>query len=76
MTMALQGESNMECDIHADSCILGRHAHIFLDHKHPINVFGYDKSQGSQHNDLQTVSGATAYDDSITGTTVLLIVHQ
>ena len=76
MTVVLEGELNTKCNTHANSCVLGKNAHIFLDHEHPISMFGYDKSKAIQHNDLQTVPGALTYGDTITGATIFLIVHQ
>ena len=47
-----------------------------MDHECPLNVVGYDKSRGTQHRDLPTVSGVLAYDDPSSGVTIMLIVHQ
>ena len=47
-----------------------------MDHECPVNVVGYDKSRGTQHRDLPTVSGALVYDDPTSGTAIMLIVHQ
>ena len=42
-----------------------------MDHEHPVNVVGYDKSCGTQHRDLPTVSGALAYDDPSSGVAIM-----
>ena len=47
-----------------------------MDHERPVNVVGYDKSRGTQHRDLPTVSGALAYNDPSSGTAIMLIVRQ
>ena len=47
-----------------------------MDHECPVNVVGYDKSCGTQHRDLPTVSCALAYDDPSSGMAIMLIVHQ
>ena len=47
-----------------------------MDHECPVNVVGYDKSCGTQHRDLPTVSGALAYNDPNSGAAIMLIVHQ
>ena len=47
-----------------------------MDHERPVNVVGYDKSHGTQHRNLPTVSGALAYDDPSSAVAIMLIVHQ
>ena len=47
-----------------------------MDHECLVNVVGYNKSRGTQHRDLPTVSGALAYDDPSSGVAIMLIVHQ
>ena len=47
-----------------------------IGHERLVNVVGYDKSGGTQHQDLPTVSGALVYDDPASGTAIMLIVHQ
>ena len=75
MIVAIEGKSNTKSYSHDNSCILGKNVHIFLDHDHLVNVFGYC-SQGILHTNLQTVSSALAYDNPIMGMTVLLDGHQ
>ena len=48
-------ETTLELDSHADTCVLGRHALIILDHNRPVTVMGYDESLGSKT--YKTVSG-------------------
>jgi hypothetical protein len=40
------GETTLELDSHADKCVLGRDALIFLDYDGPVFVKGYDPSLG------------------------------
>jgi hypothetical protein len=67
-------ETTLELDSHADTCVLGRHALIILDHNRPVTVVGYDESLGSKT--YKTVSGVVAYTDPKTGRTLHLIIHQ
>ena len=59
--LSLQGDCDTELDSHADTCVLGKNALLFMDHEHPVNVVGYDKSHGTQHRNLPTISGLLAY---------------
>ena len=67
-------ETTLELDSHADTCVLGRHALIILDHNRPVTVMGYDESLGSKT--YKTVSGVVAYTDPRTGRTLHLIINQ
>ncbi len=62
-TNDLSYETTLELDSHADTCVLGRHALVILDHNRPVNVVGYDESLGSKT--YKTVSGVVAYNDPI-----------
>jgi hypothetical protein len=64
----------LELDSHADTCVLGRNALIFLDFDRPVCVQGYDPTLGTKT--FATVSGALAYDDPITGKVFHLVVNQ
>ncbi len=55
------GETTLELDSHADTCVLGRDALILLDYDRPVVVEGYDPSLGTKT--YATVSGALPYDD-------------
>jgi len=59
------GETTLELDSHADTCVLGCDALISLDYERPVNVQGYDPALGSTT--YATVSRALAYDDPQTG---------
>jgi hypothetical protein len=68
------GETNLELDSRADTCVLGYDALILLDYDRPVIVEGYDPSLGTKT--YATVSGALAYDDSMTGKVYHLVIDQ
>ena len=73
--MSVDHESRTDVDSHADQCAVGRNSLLVHDYDRPINVSGYDPS-GPVAKDLRTVTAALAYDDSLTGDTTILLVHQ
>ncbi|KAI2506148.1 Reverse transcriptase (RNA-dependent DNA polymerase) [Fragilaria crotonensis] len=68
-------ESRTDLDSHADQCAVGHNSLIVHDYDRPINVSGYDPA-GPIAKDMRTVSAALAYDDPLSGATVILLVHQ
>ena len=68
------GETTLELDSHADTCVLDCNALNFLDFDRPVCVQGYDPTLGTKT--FVTVSGALAYDDPITGKVFHLVVNQ
>ncbi len=68
------GETTLELDLHADTCVLGRDALIFLDFDRPVIVEGYDPSLGTKT--YATVSRALAHDDLMTGEVHHLVINQ
>ena len=70
----LTGETTLELDSHADTCVLGRDALIFLDYDRPVIVEGYDPSLGTKT--YATVSGALAYDDPLTSKVYHIVINQ
>ncbi len=68
------GETTLELDSHADTCVLGHDALIFLDYDRPVIVEGYDPSLGTKT--YATVSGALAYDDPVTDKVHHLVINQ
>ncbi len=68
------GETTLELDSHADTCVLGRDALILLDHDRPVIVEGYDPSLGTKT--YATVSRALAYDDPVTSKVYHLVINQ
>ena len=74
--LTFSSESNCELDSHADTYVLGKHAHIFMDHERSVDIVGYDKSKWTFGSNIKTVSGALAYDNPTSGTTVIIVVDQ
>ena len=68
-------ESRTDLDSHADQCAIDRNALLVHNFDRPINVSGYNPN-GPLAKDLRTVAAALAYDDAVTGQTVILIVNQ
>jgi hypothetical protein len=68
------GETTLELDSHADTCILGHDALILLDYDRPVIVEGYDPSLGTKTH--ATVSRALAYDDLVTVKVYPLVINQ
>ncbi len=67
-------ETTLELDLHADTCVLGCDALIFLDYERPVVVEGYDPSFGTKT--YATVGGGLAYDDPMTGKVYHLVINQ
>jgi hypothetical protein len=70
----LRGETTLELDSHADTCVLGRDALIIHNYSRPVEVEGYDRSLGTKR--YETVSGVVAYDHPQTGEVLHLVVNQ
>ncbi len=68
------GETTLELDSHADTCVLGHDALIFLDYDRPVIVKGYDPSLGTKT--YATISGALAYVDPTAGKVYHLVINQ
>ena len=68
------GETTLELDSHADTCILGRDALITLNYNSPVSILGYDPALDSRT--YETVSGVIAYNDPLTGKTCHLVINQ
>jgi hypothetical protein len=68
------GETTLELDSHADTCVLGHDALILLDYDRPVIVEGYDPSLGTKT--YATISRALAYDDPVTGEVYHLVINQ
>jgi hypothetical protein len=68
------GETTLELDLHADTCVLGRDALIFLDYDRPIIVKGYDPSLGTKT--YTTISECLAYNDPMTGKVYHIVINQ
>ena len=68
-------ESATDLDSHADQCAVGSNSLIVHDYDRPINVSG-DNPSGPVDKDLKTVLAALAYDDPVSGETLILMVNQ
>ncbi len=68
------GETTLELDSHADTCVLGHDALVLLDYIRPVIVKSYDPSLGTKT--YATVSGVLAYDDPVTGEVYHLVINQ
>jgi hypothetical protein len=62
-------------DSHADQCAIDSNALVFHDFDRPINFTVYDP-KGPVHSNLRTVSAALAYDNGLTGESVISVVHK
>jgi hypothetical protein len=67
-------ETTLELDSHANTCVVGEHALIIYDFNRPMDVHGYDKTQGSQR--YWTVTAVLKYIHLFTGVTYHLVIHQ
>jgi hypothetical protein len=64
-----------ECDTNADTCCLGKNFVVLAPTYRTADVYAYDTSIQPIEN-VPIVSGATAYDDPITGNTYILVFHE
>ena len=64
-----------ECDTDADTCCLGKNFIIYKYTKRTADVYAYDKSYSPATN-IPIVTGATAYDDDVTGRTYILLFNE
>lgn len=64
-----------ECDTNADTCCLGKNFKIIQYTNRHADVYAYD-TQIAPNKNVPIVSGATAYDDEVSGTTFILVFHE
>jgi hypothetical protein len=64
-----------ECDTNADTCCLGTNFVVLQQTFRTADVFAYDSSMAPIEN-IPIVSAATAYDDSVSGDTFILVFHE
>ena len=76
LDVSVLGESHTDLDSRADQCAVGHNSFLLHDYDRPINVSGYDPSGPVAQDLRRTVSAALAYDDPVSGETVILMVHQ
>ena len=67
--------ANNECDTNADTCCLGKNFVVLQATFRTADVFAYDTSIKPIEN-VPIVSAATAYDDPVTGDTVILVFNE
>ena len=63
-----------ECDTNADTCCLGKNFIVLAPTFRTADVYAYDTSIQPIEN-VPIVTGATAYDDPVTGNTYILVFH-
>jgi hypothetical protein len=64
-----------ECDTNADTCCLGKNFIVLSPTSRTADVYAYDTSIKPIEN-VPIISGATAYDDPITGNTYILVFNE
>ena len=64
-----------ECDTNADTCCLGKNFVILEYTQRTADVYAYDKAIKPLQN-VPIVTGATAWDDPITGETYIIVVNE
>jgi hypothetical protein len=65
-----------ECDTNADTCCLGRNFIVLNPTYRTADVYTYDTSIQPAIENVPIVSGATAFDDSTTSNTYILVFHE
>lgn len=68
-------EASNECDTNADTCCLGKNFIILEPTRRTADVYAYDKSIKPIEG-VPIVNGATAWDDPITGQTLILVINE
>ena len=63
------------CDTDADTCCLGKNFIVYKYTRRTADVYAYDKSYSPATN-IPIVTGATAYDDPISGKTFILLFNE
>ena len=69
-----QSEARMEIENHVDTTLLGDKCLVAHDFNRHVDVSGYDPISGNQ--ECATITGATAYDQPVTGQTYMLVWNQ
>ena len=64
-----------ECDTNADTCCLGTNFTVLKLTPRCADVYPYDKSYNPLYN-IPIVTGATAYDDDVSGQTFILVFNE
>ncbi len=69
-------ETWVELDSLVNTCVVGKNALILHDYDRPVNVTGYDQSEGTIASNMRMVSAALAYDDPVVGSTRIIVINQ
>ena len=64
-----------ECGTNADTCCFGTNFVVLQQTYRTADVYAYDSSMAPIEN-ISVVSAATAYDDSVSGDTFILVFHK
>ena len=67
--------ANNECDCNADTCCLGKNFVVLQATYRTADVYAYDSSIKPLEN-VPIVTGATAYDDPVSGNTFILVFNE
>ena len=67
--------SRTELDSHADVTVVGKNVLVLTDFNRPVTVTGYNPASPSLPN-VKTVGAVVAYDDPMTGQTIMLTINQ
>ena len=77
MNLATEPKGNItswnEWDTDADTCCLGKNFIIYQRTNRSAEVYSYDPKAPPKT--IPIVTGATAYNDSTTGETIILLIH-
>mmetsp|Transcript_12720 Transcript_12720/g.18121 ORF Transcript_12720/g.18121 Transcript_12720/m.18121 type:complete len:140 (-) Transcript_12720:150-569(-) len=72
----LEEPVNNEADSNVDTCCLGSNFIIYEMTNRTADVYPYDISYSNPIKNVPIISGATAWDDSETGETIILIINE
>ena len=67
-------KTKIELDSNTDTCVLGHLCLVTHDHNKPVNDFGYDPKQWSNHTYI--VDATVVYDEPKMGQEFILLIHQ
>jgi hypothetical protein len=73
--LAANTAANNECDSNADTCCLGKNFVVLQATYRTADVYAYDSSIKPLEN-VPIVTGATAYDDLVSGNTFILVFNE
>ncbi len=65
---------SVELDSHADTCVVGSNVLVVHDHERFVDIYGFDRK--SQRSNACTVDAAIACEDTVTHSTVILMINQ